>query len=706
MRGASVRMTRRGGLYGLTLLAIVAMLWVPLNFAVRTSVHEMARQSLRWILNANVAAFERWNQQRESDVVGAMANPKRQSIAERILASQHRHQPLSPEPLESGSNPAAFTKLLAEDSLPDDVLGWALIDVDGRVWCTNLESLLAETLRIPSDALDKTISRQTTITRPFRAPIALSKTGPMSLPTPPVIAAMTPITQGAKTLGCFIYLIDPHDEFSSLFSAASANNVAESFAIDRRGVMLTDSANLPVRKRSGASDGEASAPSILNLKIQNPVAGDGTENHGEPPRPFTLLADQLTRGGMGENVDGYRNHWGVDVIGAWRWLPEYGVGIGVEMSVADAYAPLGILSMIHWALAILMAAAVASLVGLQWLGPRLSQSPGHPLPVRQLGQYQLGRLLGEGAMGAVYLGSHAMLKRNVAIKVLEKEELTSTTASRFAREVRLTAQLRHPNTIAIFDYGRSNDGTFFYVMEYIDGITLQQLIDQEGRQNAGRVISILIQMCGSLSEAHDRGIVHRDIKPANIILAEVSGVGDMIKVLDFGLVKEIVHDSVELTQVDSITGTPMYMSPEAVRDASTADERSDVYAVGAVGYALLTGVPLFERGGAVDICLKQLNETPLRPADRVGVPFAEDLQNVLMSCLQKDANQRPLSMDQLADTLRACEDHGRWAHVDSIHWWKHYLERRQELQGTESQAPSDSDLSDETTKHHTREFSG
>jgi len=284
--------------------------------------------------------------------------------------------------------------------------------------------------------------------------------------------------------------------------------------------------------------------------------------------------------------------------------------------------------------------------------------------------------------------------------------LTSTTASRFAREVRLTAQLRHPNTIAIFDYGRSNDGTFFYVMEYIDGITLQQLIDQEGRQNAGRVISILIQMCGSLSEAHDRGIVHRDIKPANIILAEVSGVGDMIKVLDFGLVKEIVHDSVELTQVDSITGTPMYMSPEAVRDASTADERSDVYAVGAVGYALLTGVPLFERGGAVDICLKQLNETPLRPADRVGVPFAEDLQNVLMSCLQKDANQRPLSMDQLADTLRACEDHGRWAHVDSIHWWKHHLERRQELQGTESQAPSDSDLSDETTKHHTREFSG
>ncbi|GAA4471039.1 serine/threonine protein kinase [Novipirellula rosea] len=677
------RRARRWILIWILLLIIAATAVVFLNYRVRAAMQEMARQSLRSFLSAKLSGFDHWYQQQTAVVTEVMQSPKRKSLAVRILTSHASGHPVTPEQWQADPNSALFARDVANGASRDDVLGWALIDIQGRVLGSDLTPLLAEDLGIPSDALEKMISRQSTLTRPFRLPKPLSQSGPLSYAEPPVIAVITPVVQGARTLGGFVYLMDPLDDFSELLSAPIPGQFAESYAIDRRGVMLTSapSEHVPserVPQSSGAIHSAASTSALLHQVVQVPgdqrgiksVASDRLDG-GSSSRPLTVLADQLTRGGQGENVSGYRDYRGDEVIGAWRWMPEYGFGVAVEMKVGDVYGPLHTLSRIQWALVMLMILGAVLLGGLYLFGPHLARSFAQNDSTRQLGQYKLGRLIGEGAMGSVYIGSHQMLKREVAIKVLEKEELTSTTASRFAREVQLTSQLRHPNTIAIFDYGRTDDGTFYYVMEYVQGITLQALIDQYGRQPAGRVISLLIQMCGSLAEAHGCGIVHRDIKPANIILTDVSGVGDLIKVLDFGLVKEITRDTVELTQVDSITGTPMYMSPEAVRDASAANAQSDLYAVGAVGYALLTGVPLFDGGASVDICLKQLNELPVRPAQRIGIPLADDLQNVLMSCLQKDTNQRPMSMDELADTLRGCEDHGRWTQVDSVQWWNH-----------------------------------
>ncbi len=155
-------------------------------------------------------------------------------------------------------------------------------------------------------------------------------------------------------------------------------------------------------------------------------------------------------------------------------------------------------------------------------------------------------------------------------------------------------------------------------MEFIDGITLQELVDDYGPQPPGRTIHLLLQICGSLSEAHQLGMIHRDIKPSNILVTAQAGLYDMIKLLDFGLVKELNRETVELTRTDGITGTPMYMSPEAVRDAATTDHRSDLYSVGAVGYTLLTGLPTFDGDSSVDVCWKQLNEDPIRPSERIG----------------------------------------------------------------------------------------
>ncbi|WP_160168338.1 serine/threonine-protein kinase [Novipirellula maiorica] len=676
---------RRWMQIGILLLMMATAMVVLLNYQLRGTMQEMAGDSLRSILSAKLAVFDHWCDQHMARVSDAMQTDKRKTLAVRILTSHPSSHPVSPEQLRADPNLALFTQDVASTVVSgvsrDDVLGWALVDIDGRVLGSNVTSLFAEDLGIPSDSLEKMISRQVTLTRPFRSPKPLSRSGPLSQAEPAVIAVIAPVVQGARTLGGFLYLMDPAADFSELFSAAVAGSYATSYAIDRHGVMLTSAPCSHASPSSAAVHSDLSTSSILHQVVQIPGDQAGFKSTSSPSlsgpslsgrsRPLTVLADQLTRGGRGENVVGYRDYRGDEVIGAWRWLPEYGIGVAVEMKVDDVYGPLHTFSRIHWALAMAMILGAVLLGGLHLFGPHLSRSLAQADSTRQLGQYKLGRLIGEGAMGSVYIGSHQLLKRQVAIKVLEKEELTSTAASRFAREVQLTAQLRHPNTIAIFDYGRTDDGTFYYVMEYVHGITLQALIDQYGRQPAGRVISLLIQMCGSLAEAHVRGIVHRDIKPANIILTEVSGVGDLIKVLDFGLVKEITRDTVELTQVDSITGTPMYMSPEAVRDASAANAQSDLYAVGAVGYALLAGVPLFEGGASVDICLKQLNEVPMRPAERIGVPLADDLQNVLMSCLQKDAHQRPMSMDELADTLRACEDYGAWTPVDSVHWWNH-----------------------------------
>jgi serine/threonine protein kinase len=179
----------------------------------------------------------------------------------------------------------------------------------------------------------------------------------------------------------------------------------------------------------------------------------------------------------------------------------------------------------------------------------------------------------------------------------------------------------------------------------------------------------LLQICGSLAEAHQQGMVHRDIKPSNILLTACAGLYDMIKVLDFGLVKNINETALELTHTDGITGTPMYMSPESVRDGAMADQRSDLYSVGAVGYTLLTGQPTFDSDSSVDVCLKQLKEMPLKPEERLGRPLPADLQNVLMSCLRKDPNERPRSIEDLQSALLQCKVDD-WTRGDALQWWE------------------------------------
>lgn len=276
--------------------------------------------------------------------------------------------------------------------------------------------------------------------------------------------------------------------------------------------------------------------------------------------------------------------------------------------------PLALAETASGALWCLTAVAVATLVSRIIYGLRRAVHEA-----RRLGQYTLEEKIAEGGMGVVYRARHALLRRPTAIKLLPPEKAGATSLKRFEREVQLTSILTHPNTVAVYDYGHTPDGVFYYAMEFLDGVNLQDLVREEGRQPPNRVVHILRQMCGALAEAHSIGLIHRDVKPANVILCERGGIPDVAKVLDFGLVRDLqTAGEVGLTGEVAIAGTPLYLSPEAINAPERVDARSDLYAVGAVGYYLLTGHPVFEARTIVEICGHHLHTVPRRFAEHGG----------------------------------------------------------------------------------------
>jgi serine/threonine-protein kinase len=237
---------------------------------------------------------------------------------------------------------------------------------------------------------------------------------------------------------------------------------------------------------------------------------------------------------------------------------------------------------------------------------------------RRLGQYRLLRLIGSGGMGDVYLAEHRMMKRPCAIKVIHPSKADDPQAlARFEREVHATAQLSHWNSIEIFDYGRAEDGTFYYVMEYLPGLSLSQLVDRHGPLSPAHVVYLLAQVCDALAEAHAAGLIHRDIKPGNIFSAVRGGQHDVAKLLDFGLAKPLVDSGnlrVQLTQTGSITGSPLYMSPEQAVGDSEPDARSDIYSLGAVAYFLLTGLPPFTSDQPLKVIIAHVSQEVVAPS--------------------------------------------------------------------------------------------
>jgi hypothetical protein len=343
-----------------------------------------------------------------------------------------------------------------------------------------------------------------------------------------------------------------------------------------------------------------------------------------------------------------------------------------EVARGVSAGPASALSLITWALiAIAMAGVTSSVI----YGLRRTVHEA-----RRLGQYTLQEKLGEGGMGIVYRAQHAMLRRPTAIKLLPPEKAGDHNLQRFEREVQLTSLLTHPNTVSVFDYGRTPDGILYYAMEYLDGINLDALVKGFGPQEPARVVHILRQVAGSLAEAHGVGLVHRDIKPANIILCQRGGVPDVAKVVDFGLAKDLeAASATALTRATDITGTPLYLAPEAITAPDRLDARGDLYALGAVGYYLLAGVHVFEGATLVELVSHHLRTPPVAPSIRLGRPLPADLEAVLLSCLEKDPARRPQSADALGEHLAMCVGVDEWRESEAREWWARSTERIADL---------------------------
>ena len=291
----------------------------------------------------------------------------------------------------------------------------------------------------------------------------------------------------------------------------------------------------------------------------------------------------------------------------------------------------------------------------------------------QLGQYRLEEKLGEGGMGAVFRASHAFLRRPTAVKLLPPEKAGAENIRRFEKEVQLTAQLSHPNTITIFDYGHTADGVFYYAMEYVDGLTLSDVVTRAGPQHPGRVVYLMRQASSALAEAHGVGVVHRDIKPGNImvhLLHPHGSEGDFVKVLDFGLVKEMRGEAgLDLTDAANLAGTPQYMAPESLTAPDEVDGRADLYALGAVMYFLLTGTHVFTGDSIVEVCGQHLHSAPEPPSSRLGQAVPPDLEALVLSCLEKKPSDRPQTALDLERRLHRCRDVSPWGHEDAKRWW-------------------------------------
>lgn len=506
------------------------------------------------------------------------------------------------------------------------------------------------------------------------------------------------------TRGALALIIDPDAEFTRILSVARSGASGETFAFDSEGLLISESRFDEELRRLKLIPPETNSVSALTLKLRDP-GGDVTQGfvaNTNAAQPLILMVERAVAGEDGIELTPFRDYRGVPVIGAWRWLPKYGFGVGTKIDAREAFQPLRVARRLFLILFFLLVLAslvilLFSILQVVWRR-RLTEAE---LKARQLGQYQLTEKLGAGGMGVVYKAHHALLRRETAIKLLLPDKADPAAIERFEQEVRLTCRLTHPNTIQVFDYGHTPDGIFYYAMEYLEGLNLHELVHYHGAQPEERVAHILRHICDSLSEAHGVGLIHRDIKPANVFLCDRGGVADCVKVLDFGLVKRVTDDPSspvvqETPGQDGIIGTPNFIAPEAIQDCNHSDARSDLYSLGALGYFLLTGREVFDGETIAELCQKHLHETPVPPGARLGRKVNQGLEALLLRCLEKAPAARPQSAREMAQALDALELAEGWTSERRAVWWAEHRASRAAL--TQPVLPPDSAPIDQTVK--------
>lgn len=462
-----------------------------------------------------------------------------------------------------------------------------------------------------------------------------------------------------------------HDRFQRVLRHSWIGTSGETYVVDSRGFMVSQSrfSNhlvslgwLPERR-----NGNAGATGMIRVTVP-PV----NTYEQSPPRqqldswPLTESTRLVTSGVDGQNTVGYPDYRGIMVVGAWRWLETYRFGLITEVDLDAAYEDLRPLRV---ACLILLGATLTIGTATMFYQLKVSRQNARDPIERRIGPYLVAGKIGEGGLATVHLATHDLLQRPAALKKLKPQHATAANISRFEREVRIASQLRHPNTIEIYDYGQTPRGIWYCAMEHINGLTLQQVMRIEGRQPPARVVHILIQTCRSLREAHDLGFIHRDIKPQNIMLYSCGQEDDCVKVLDFGLARPMDASLSRATETRVLVGTPMYIAPERILRPEIADAKTDIFSLGVLAHVLLTNREPHEAFGSMESLQLTLRTDPPLPSSMTSHPIPEELDRLVQACQFRSPGDRPADINTILTALFAIAEQHPWNAADAMACW-------------------------------------
>jgi hypothetical protein len=483
----------------------------------------------------------------------------------------------------------------------------------------------------------------------------------------PRIVVLTPIRdQQGELLGAF-GLVRAMEQVSERMRQGRPFQTGETYLFRENGLLLTPSrfsADVQKWKLAPAAATPDSASAVYLRDPGRPLRDSGGLRPNEDPEIWPLTevvrVAAARRKTTSDETSGvlltpYRDYRGVLVIGAWRWIREMNVGLTTEVDEDEILAAL---RFIDWPVAIcvlLLAGAGGWTILSSWLLTRLRV---RTLAGEALGQYTLIEKIGEGGVGEVYLAHHAHLRRPAAVKLLRRDRVSPEFLQQFEREAQAASKLRHPNTVEVYDFGVTNDGLPYYVMEFLPGTDLGACVNKSGPMTAARTVHIGKQICSALIEAHQQKIIHRDIKPANVMLCELAGQHDFVKILDFGLARDLAGGDEASPWARS--GTPFYTAPERLLPNAAVDHRCDLYSLGALLYFLISAHMPFEPGA--DWIEATLSGHPVPPSRRVELPASLEL--LILDCMHRDPAERPGSAREVLQRLEGLENVPAWTRQD------------------------------------------
>lgn len=485
-----------------------------------------------------------------------------------------------------------------------------------------------------------------------------------------VMAPIVPVfsESGQVVAALLVRGIGMFKSFDGVFRESALSTDVDVYCVDSDGVMVTDAPAAIGRANENRLDVDDKNVAGV-LRVTDPGEEITDENRETIERsflPLTHAATRVVRGKNGEQLEPYRNYAGEEVVGAWRWMERWKLGIVVEKAADEAFAPTRAVRLGFLALGGLLAmTALTAAAGIARRSAR-RQAMLHPLS-----RYEVLGELGSGGMGVVYKAKHRQLGRDAALKILRADRRQKEDRLRFDREARLAASLASPHCVKVYDYGNSPNGESFCVMEYLNGLTLYEVVARSGHQSVGRSLFVLRQICDAMGEAHANGLLHRDLKPQNVMLSHDAAAGDWAVVFDFGLAKPVEANADMFSTSEKIwSGTPMYMAPERFREPQLVDPRSDIYAIGCIAYFLISGHPPFAECDPESMFALILNDNPIRMSTHRGEHVPEEIVAFVRKCMAKKLENRFQTIREVADAIDQLRVFHSWTSENADMWWQ------------------------------------